>query len=118
MKLTRQQFWLIGIFATVLVLIVLSHYILAQNESISSENMEKNKVGLERSPAFLMMLTPISTVSSSDVLLDISENSTKHIKGSIVIPYTSFIRGAGLLRSHCPRYQRSWEMQGYPLTTN
>jgi thiosulfate/3-mercaptopyruvate sulfurtransferase len=45
------------------------------------------------------MLMPISTVSSSDVLLDISENSTKHIKGSIVIPYTSFIRGAGLLKS-------------------
>ena len=99
MKLTRPQFWLIGVFATILVLIVLPHYMLAQNESISSENMEKNKFAPERSPAFMMMLMPISTVSSSDILLDISENSTKHITGSIVIPYTSFIRGAGLLKS-------------------
>lgn len=99
MKLTRPQFWLIGTFAAVLVLTISSYEMLVQNGSISSEIMEKNKVAPERSPAFLMMLTPISTVSSSDVLLDISENSTKHIKGSIVIPYTSFIRGAGLLKS-------------------
>jgi len=99
MKLTRPQFWLIGTFAAVLMLTILSYDVLVQNGNVSAENTEKNKVAPERSPAFLMMLTPIFAVSSSDVLLDISENSTKHIKGSIVIPYTSFIRGAGLLKS-------------------
>jgi thiosulfate/3-mercaptopyruvate sulfurtransferase len=99
MKLTRPQFWLIGTFAAVLVLTILSYDVLVQNGNVSAENIEKNKVAPERSPAFLMMLTPISVASSSDVLLDISENSTKHIKGSVVIPYTSFIRGAGLLKS-------------------
>ncbi|MDD1760087.1 MAG: hypothetical protein LUQ44_05720 [Methanothrix sp.] len=37
------------------------------------------------------MLVPIADVSSSDLLLDISENSTRHIQDSIVIPYTDFI---------------------------
>ncbi len=45
------------------------------------------------------MLIPISDVTSPDVLPDISENSTKHINGSIVIPYTEFTLGGGLLKS-------------------
>jgi thiosulfate/3-mercaptopyruvate sulfurtransferase len=98
MKLTRPQFWLIGVFAAILVLTILSYDILVQNGNVS-ENIEKNKFGPERSPAFLTMLTPISAVSSSDVLLDISEDAKNHITGSVVIPYTSFIRGAGLLKS-------------------
>lgn len=98
MKITRSQFWLIGIFAAVVVLTVLSYDMLVQDGNVS-ENIEKNKLAPERSPAFLTMLTPISAVSSSDVLLDISEDAKNHITGSVVIPYTSFIRGAGLLKS-------------------
>lgn len=99
MKLTRPQLWLIGAFAAILVLTILSYDALVQNGDVSAENIEKTKVVPERSPAFTAMLMPISAVSRSDVLLDISENSTRHIKGSVVIPYTSFIRGGGLLKS-------------------
>lgn len=98
MKITRSQFWVIGIFAAVLVLTILSYYIFVQNGNVS-ESIEKNKFAPERSPEFLTMLTPISAVSSSDVLIDISEDAKNHITGSVVIPYTSFIRGAGLLKS-------------------
>lgn len=46
----------------------------------------------EKSHEFKQMLVPIADVSSSDLLLDISENSTRHIQGSIVIPYDNFMR--------------------------
>ena len=39
------------------------------------------------------MLAPISEVTGSVVLLDISENATEHIQGSIAIPYTDFLNG-------------------------
>ena len=99
MGLTKSQFWLLGIFAAILVVTILSYDTLVQNESISADSMEKNKVAPERSPSFMMRLLPISGVTNGDVLLDISENSTKHINGSVVIPYTSFTRSAGLLKS-------------------
>jgi thiosulfate/3-mercaptopyruvate sulfurtransferase len=73
--------------------------ILVQNESISSENTKKNKFAPERSPAFKIMLKPISAVSRSDVLLDISQDAKNHMTGSVVIPYTSFISSAGILKS-------------------
>ena len=49
-----------------------------------------------RSANARIMLAPLNDVSSADVLLDISENVTKHIPGSIAVPYTRFLNGTSL----------------------
>jgi thiosulfate/3-mercaptopyruvate sulfurtransferase len=56
----------------------------------------KSNAAMERSDEFKHVLASISDVSSSDLLLDISENSTRHIQDSIVIPYTDFMINGGL----------------------
>ncbi len=99
MKPTKLQYWLLGIFVLLLALTVLvcgTHF---QNESYLIGNFDKGNITSDRSDKFEKMLLPISDVSNSDVLFDISQNSTKHIKGSVVIPYTEFILGGGLLKS-------------------
>jgi thiosulfate/3-mercaptopyruvate sulfurtransferase len=54
-----------------------------------------------RSEQSLSMLVPINDVSNKDILLDVSDNSTKHIEGSIVLPYTEFMldENTGALKS-------------------
>jgi len=52
----------------------------------------------ERSESDKLMLLPIADISESDVLLDVSENSTTHIPGSVVIPYMQFDKEAGILK--------------------
>jgi len=49
-----------------------------------------------RSGAAKKMLVPVEEVSSSDVLLDISENATMHIKNSIAISYVQFLHNGNL----------------------
>ena len=49
-----------------------------------------------RSEQSRKMLLPIGEVSGTDILLDISENATEHIPGSIAIPYTEFLRNSSL----------------------
>jgi len=94
MKPSKLQYWLLGLFVVILALTVLVCGMHIQNESSLAGNITS-----ERSDKFGNMLMPISDVSSSDVLLDISQNSTEHIKGSVVIPYTDFILGGGFLKS-------------------
>jgi thiosulfate/3-mercaptopyruvate sulfurtransferase len=66
----------------------------------SSERfVEKSNATSGRSDEFKRMLVPIADVSSSDLLLDISENSTKHIADSIIIPYTDFLDDGSLVKS-------------------
>jgi thiosulfate/3-mercaptopyruvate sulfurtransferase len=63
------------------------------NPVVSSQELAGKSIApLERSPEFKQMLVPISDVSSSDLLLDISENSARHIQSSIAIPYDDFLR--------------------------
>lgn len=96
MKFTRKRFWiLIGILVSIIALTILSNDIPVQKGHFSAEN----KVDPDRSPAFMKMLMPISKVPSSDIFLEISQDAKNHITGSVVIPYTSFIRSAGLLKS-------------------
>ncbi len=61
----------------------------------SSSDAKKNTPAV-RSAAARTMLVPIDEISDSDILLDISANATKHIPGSIAIPYTSFLNGTYL----------------------
>ena len=42
---------------------------------------------------------PLDAVRDADILLDASENSSNHIAGSVVIPYTEFEVQAGVLKT-------------------
>ncbi len=44
------------------------------------------------------ILAPLDAVTDADILLDVSENSTMHIAGSVVIPYMEFDVQAGVLK--------------------
>jgi thiosulfate/3-mercaptopyruvate sulfurtransferase len=99
MQSIKLQHWLLGIFAVLLAMTILVCGMYIQTGGSLAGNIGKNNTTALRSDDFKRMLMPISDVSSSDVLLDISENSSAHMKGSIVIPYTDFILGGGLLKS-------------------
>lgn len=96
MRSPKLKCWLLAIFVVLIALTILVCGTHIPNES---PIIGKGKITSERSDEFKKTLMPISDVSNSDVLLDISENSTSHIKGSVVIPYTEFILGGGLLKS-------------------
>jgi thiosulfate/3-mercaptopyruvate sulfurtransferase len=87
--------WLLFAFASILVLaaIILGSYnpIAGSFEGF----IGKSTATLDNSDKFKDMLVPISDVSSSDLLLDISMNSTRHIQDSITIPYTDFMINKG-----------------------
>lgn len=62
-----------------------------KNTPVESSNSQDENAAIQRSDESKSMLMPIEDVSDTDILLDVSENSTKHIKGSVVIPYTEFM---------------------------
>jgi thiosulfate/3-mercaptopyruvate sulfurtransferase len=99
MQSIKLQHWMMGVFVVLLALTVLVCGTYIQTERSLAGNMGKNNTTPSRGDDFKKMLMPISDVSGSDVLLDISENSSEHIKGSKVIPYTEFIVGEGRLKS-------------------
>ncbi len=104
MKLTKSMTWLLlGISAALLMLSILvcgTSMILNENTSVwNIEESTLSDIAIERGPESRIMLLPIEDVSYSDVLLDISQNSEKHIKGSLVMPYTDFILSGGILKS-------------------
>ena len=98
MKLSRLQLGFIGISA-VLVLSTLAWGSNIKNESALSRGIGQENDTTQRSLSSRTMLESIADVSKSEVLLDISQNSTKHIKGSIAIPYTDFLQAGGLPKS-------------------
>jgi thiosulfate/3-mercaptopyruvate sulfurtransferase len=53
----------------------------------------EENISIVRSAKAKGLLVPIDEVTGSVVLLDISENATEHITGSIAIPYTDFLNG-------------------------
>jgi len=61
----------------------------------SQGNLENASIG-PRSSAFKSMLVPIDEIPAKSVLLDISENATSHIPGSVALPYTNFLDNASL----------------------
>lgn len=98
MKLSKSKSWLLVVLASLLLLLAFVYGTNIQKVGHPEGFLGKSNATLERSDEFKQMLVPITDVSSSDLLLDISENSTIHIAGSIVIPYTNFIV-EGLLKS-------------------
>jgi thiosulfate/3-mercaptopyruvate sulfurtransferase len=61
----------------------------------SNRTPENASIG-PRSSAFKTLLVPIDEIPEGSILLDISENSTSHIPGSVAVPYTSFLDNASL----------------------
>jgi len=71
------------------------------SESQIARKTEPGKIAEEnatvvRSSGAKSMLAPISELSGTEILLDISENATEHIPGSIAIDYTKFLNGSGM----------------------
>lgn len=53
---------------------------------------------ITRSDDAKAIVMPLEDVSDSDILLDVSENSSTHIVGSVVIPYMQFDDQPGILK--------------------
>jgi len=81
-----------------------------QNETASStaesSTSAKKAIAAAEEPAVIVrsdsakvILAPLDSVIESDILLDVSENSTTHIAGSVVIPYMEFDVQAGFLKN-------------------
>jgi len=72
----------------------------AEAEPIQSEpavnSASDAKEPLARSSQFQERLVPIDAIAETDVLLDISENSSEHIPGSVYLPYPEFMRDGNL----------------------
>ncbi len=49
-----------------------------------------------RSEQAAAILVPLESVTDADILLDVSENSSTHIAGSVVLPYMQFNEQAGI----------------------
>ncbi len=65
----------------------------------STNNVPENSAALKQRGSFTEMLVPISGISSSDIILDVSPNASEYIEGAIYIPYTKFYTEGGDLRS-------------------
>jgi thiosulfate/3-mercaptopyruvate sulfurtransferase len=99
MQSIKLRHWQMGIFVVLLALTILVCGMYIQTGGSLAGNIVKNNTTTSRDDDYKKMLMPISDVSGSDVLLDISENSSEHINGSRAIPYTEFIVGGGRLKS-------------------
>ena len=62
----------------------------------------EERINMTRSPRAQEMLLPLDEVSDAHILLNVSENASngtsKHIDGSVVIPYTEFFVQPGILK--------------------
>ncbi len=60
--------------------------------------MQEVPADIVRSDEAKAILLPLDAVKDADILLDVSENSSTHIAGSVVIPYMEFDVQAGVLK--------------------
>ncbi len=63
------------------------------------QDAPRDQESTERSDEAKAIFVPLHAVKDSDVLLDASANSSTHIAGSAVIPYTEFDMQAGVLKT-------------------
>ena len=56
------------------------------------------QINMTRSLKAREMLLPLDEVADADIMLDVSENSSLHIEGSIYIPYMEFFLQSGILK--------------------
>ncbi len=60
--------------------------------------MKELQINMTRSLNAREMLLPLDGVSEGDILLDVSENTSIHIEGSVYIPYMEFFVQPGVLK--------------------
>ena len=60
--------------------------------------MKELQINMTRSLKAREMLLPLDGVSEGDILLDVSENTSIHIEGSVYIPYMEFFVQPGVLK--------------------
>lgn len=60
--------------------------------------LKELQINMTRSLKAREMLLPLDEVADADILLDVSENSSLHIEGSIYIPYMEFFLQPGILK--------------------
>jgi thiosulfate/3-mercaptopyruvate sulfurtransferase len=60
--------------------------------------LKELQINMSRSLKAREMLLPLDGVDDADILLDVSENSSLHIEGSIYIPYMEFFLQPGILK--------------------
>ena len=60
--------------------------------------LKELQINMTRSLKAREMLLPLDEVDDADILLDVSENSSLHIEGSIYIPYMEFFLQPGILK--------------------
>jgi thiosulfate/3-mercaptopyruvate sulfurtransferase len=58
----------------------------------------EEQANVVRSDGAKAILAPLEDITDADILLDVSENSSTHIAGSVVIPYMEFDVRAGVLK--------------------
>lgn len=68
------------------------------SNAIDSNNATGNSAALKQHSSIMEMLAPISGISSSDIILDVSPDTKEYIEGAISIPYTRFYTEGGDLR--------------------
>ncbi|WP_348305184.1 rhodanese-like domain-containing protein [Methanothrix sp.] len=69
-----------------------------KGEENESEELKELQINMTRSLKAREMLLPLDEVDDADILLDVSENSSHHIEGSIYIPYMEFFLQPGILK--------------------
>lgn len=60
--------------------------------------LKELQINMTRSLKAREMLLPLDEVADADILLDVSENSSLHVEGSICIPYMEFFLQPGILK--------------------
>jgi len=68
-------------------------------ENAASKKPTQEPSNIKRSDEAKAIIVPLDDIKESDILLDVSENSTTHIQGSVVIPYMEFDVQAGILKT-------------------
>lgn len=68
-------------------------------KKIEPRKIAEENASIVRSAKAKSMLAPMDEVTGFVVLLDISDNATQHITGSIAIPYTKFLLNSTYVRS-------------------
>ncbi|MCX6678007.1 MAG: rhodanese-like domain-containing protein [Methanothrix sp.] len=64
----------------------------------TSKKPAEEPSNITRSDEAKAIIAPLEDITDSDILLDVSENSSTHIAGSVVIPYMEFNVQAGVLK--------------------
>lgn len=114
MSLPKSKLMLISIIcAALLAVMALFYFADEENRVLEFINIVENSKTVQNDPPVKAaedpasvasnygakaILAPMDEVKDADILLDVSENSSTYIAGSVVIPYTDFEVRAGVLK--------------------